>query len=304
MKWWQWVRVLLPAGVGIGVGALASNEVIPNPVLYLSGELSAIAFRLGLTISLIAIVFSLIAVRIQKRHSQEVQAIKVGTGEDRRRFLQRLDHEMKNPLTAVQTGLNNIADVASDEYLVDELGAVRSQVLRMNRLVSDLRKLAVLESTPVDKIEVSMSDLIHEAISAIDNGSESPEREFTVMLPNAPWPLPLVQGDPDLLLLAIHNLLDNAIKFTESGDRIEVRAFEDGAEIVIEVADTGQGIPASETEHIWEELFRGKQARGIPGSGLGLSLVRVIVDQHQGSVGLRSRPQEGTVFYMRLPVSA
>jgi two-component system OmpR family sensor kinase len=304
MKWWQWVLALLPAGIGIVIGTVASNEIIPNPVIYLRGELSVLAFRLGLTISVIAIVFGLVAVRIQKRHSEEIQVIRVDAGEDRRRFLQRLDHEMKNPLTAVQAGLNNIADVTLDEYLVDELAAVRSQVLRMTRLVSDLRKLAVLESTPVDKTEVNLSDLIHEAISVIQDGSGSTEREFTVMLPNAPWPLPVVQGDPDLLLLAVHNLLDNAIKFTESGDRIEVRAFEDGNEIVIEVADTGQGIPTSETVHVWEELFRGKQARGIPGSGLGLSLVRVIVDQHQGSVGLRSRPQQGTVFHMRLPISA
>jgi two-component system OmpR family sensor kinase len=210
---------------------------------------------------------------------------------------------MKNPLTVIQTGLNNISDETTGEYIVGELDAVGTQVRRLGRLVGDLRKLAVLESTPVDKSVVDIRDLINEAIAAVRESPDSAEREFTLMLSNAPWPLPKVNGDPDLLLLAIHNLLDNAIKFSSSGDRLEVRAFEDGKEIVVEVADTGQGIPEAETEHVWEELFRGVQARGVPGSGLGLSLVKVIVEQHGGSVGLRSRPDQGTVFHMRLPIS-
>lgn len=70
-----------------------------------------------------------------------------------------------------------------------------------------------------------------------------------------------------LLLLATHNLLDNAIKFTASGGAIEVRASENGNEVVIEVADTGSGIPDEEVGLVWEDLYRSKQARGVPGSG-------------------------------------
>ena len=84
-------------------------------------------------------------------------------------------------------------------------------------------------------------------------------------------------GDYDLLILAIHNLLDNAIKFTHPGDTVEMRAFEDDANVVIEVADTGPGIPEGEISHVWEELYRGEGARGVPGSGLGLALSRAIV---------------------------
>jgi two-component system OmpR family sensor kinase len=304
MKWRGWLLSLLPGGIGILVGVLANNGIIQNHIIYLRGPLSVIAFRLGLTVSFLLILLGLIATRSHKRHLDALNQIEEGTSQERQRFLQRLDHEMKNPLTAVQTGLNNIADIAQDEYLQDELQAVKTQVLRMGRLVSDLRKLAVIESSPIEKIGVDVSDLIQDAVSAIKDGSEPPERAISLMLPSAPWPLPDVRGDPDLLLLAVHNLLDNAIKFTQPGDRIEVRAFEDGREIVIEVADTGQGIQETEADLVWEELFRGKTARGIPGSGLGLSLVRVIVDQHGGSVGLRSRPEEGTVFHIRLPIAA
>ena len=80
-----------------------------------------------------------------------------------------------------------------------------------------------------------------------------------------------------------------------------MREFEDGSNIVIEVADTGPGIPDDELPYVWEELYRGKGARGIPGSGLGLALVRAIADRHQGQVSLRSRKGQGTVVTLRLP---
>jgi two-component system OmpR family sensor kinase len=99
----------------------------------------------------------------------------------------------------------------------------------------------------------------------------------------------------------VHNLLDNALKFSRPGDTLELHAFEDGAEIVIEVADTGPGIPEDEQPHVWEELYRGQGGRGIPGSGLGLALVRAIAERHNGRVSLRSRLRQGTVFTLRLP---
>ena len=80
-----------------------------------------------------------------------------------------------------------------------------------------------------------------------------------------------------------------------------MRAFEDGSQVVIEVADTGPGIPQDEVVHVWEELYRGNGARGTQGSGLGLALVKAIVLRHDGTITLRSRQGEGTVFTMRLP---
>jgi two-component system OmpR family sensor kinase len=110
-----------------------------------------------------------------------------------------------------------------------------------------------------------------------------------------------VAGDWDLLFLAIYNLLDNACKFTQAGDTLEVRAFEDGATIVIEVADTGPGITEKDIPHVWKELYRGRDARSIPGSGLGLALVRAIIERHGGQTAVRSRAGQGTVFTLRLP---
>ena len=187
------------------------------------------------------------------------------------------------------------------DYLANEVSAVQVQVLRITRLVADLRKLAALEVTPLEATVVNMAEMLTEVVDVVKEQTNLEDRQITLILPNAPWPLPDVEGDPDLLLLAIHNLLDNAVKFTAPGDTIEVRAFDDGSDIVIEVADTGPGIPDIEIDRVWEELYRGEQVRSVPGTGLGLPLVQAIIEQHGGSVALRSRPDQGTVFSVRLP---
>lgn len=294
---------LLPAGLGILISVLAINGYITNPVFYLRGDLASFASLGGVMISIITVFIMLLWNHNQKNHNSTILSLQVQASEDRRRFLQRLDHELKNPLTAIRAGLTNITYRPLDDYVTDEVSAVQAQVLRISRLIADLRKLAALESSPLETTVVNMAELLSEVISVIEDQAHIDDRRLTLIIPNAPWPLPEVDGDPDLLLLAIHNLLDNAIKFTSPGDTIEVRAFDDESDIVIEVADTGPGIPVEDINRIWEELYRGEQARGIPGSGLGLPLVRAIIEKHGGRVELRSRPNQGTVFSVRLPTA-
>ena len=301
MKWWGWILSLLPAGVGILISLLATNQIIDNPILFLRGSLAAVASRGGLIISIITIVTLLSWNYKSQKQQKIILEQKKQSSEDRRRFLSRLDHELKNPLTAIRAGLTNVAQQPLEAYAAEEVAAVQAQVLRISRLVADLRKLAALEITPLEKTTVNMAELLTDVLNVLEDQSNAEDRRLTLIIPNAPWPLPDVQGDPDLLLLAIHNLLDNAIKFTASADTIEVRAFDDGSDVVIEVADTGPGIPEHEIQQVWEELYRGEQARGVPGSGLGLPLVRAIIEKHGGSVALRSRPDQGSVFSIRLP---
>ena len=80
-----------------------------------------------------------------------------------------------------------------------------------------------------------------------------------------------------------------------------MRAFEDADMVIVEVADTGPGIPEAEVPYVWQELYRGRGARGVPGSGLGLALVRAITERHGGQVTIRSRLDQGTVVTMKLP---
>jgi signal transduction histidine kinase len=112
-----------------------------------------------------------------------------------------------------------------------------------------------------------------------------------------------VMADAKRLRQVLANLVDNAIKYTPSGGLVSMRARREGADVVIEVADTGIGIPPHDVPRIWERLYRGDQSRAERGLGLGLSLVRAIVLAHGGSVDVTSQPGRGSTFRLRLPAA-
>lgn len=273
------------------------------------GLLPDVIFRLRIDLGNVLLTLGLLAATAWAgliftwRRSQEIsiESVTFEAADEKRRFLRRLDHELKNPLTAIRAGLANLAETHLDDMQRQALTSVEAQTLRLSRLSSDLRKLAELEARPLERVAVNVDELLHETFALAQDQPNAAYRELKLTLPQAPWPLPSIQGDRDLLFLAVHNLLDNAIKFTQPGSKIEMRGFEDGSSLVIEVADTGLGIPEDELAHIGEELYRARGARGIPGNGLGLALVHSIINLHGGKVSLRSREGKGTVVTMRLP---
>jgi two-component system, OmpR family, sensor kinase len=293
---------LAPALAGAAAALVVVRTMESIPVAYLRADLGALFLIGGVLISLPAVAAVYFIERSHRKRLALQTRLQEQTSGERRRFLRRLDHELKNPLTAIRAGLANLSESPTEAARREALCSVDAQALRLSRLAGDLRKLAELETRPLETSLVDLQSLLNEACGLAEDLAEAGERRLTLSLPKAPWPLPMISGDPDLILLALHNLLDNAIKFTRPGDTVEVRAFEDGSTVVIEVADTGPGIPDEDLRHVWEELYRGKGARGIPGSGLGLALVRAISDRHNGQVHLRSRPGQGTVFTLKLPV--
>jgi two-component system OmpR family sensor kinase len=183
------------------------------------------------------------------------------------------------------------------------LTSIEAQTVRLSRLTADLRKIAELETRTVERVPINLAQLLAEVIEFAEDYPDREGRQVKLTVPNAPWPLPTLFGDRDLLFVAVYNLVENALKFTEPDDTIELRAREDGRFVIVEVADTGPGIAAEEQAHVWEELYRGTNGRGIPGSGLGLSLVKAVVERHEGHVVLHSRPGKGTLVSIHLPVS-
>ena len=303
MKWkWLIVPALLPLALGLAVAVLIASGQVENKILYLRADMGTVAFLGGLLLSGPATVFLLRELQVQRRRQRDTARVHAQAAEERRRFLRRLDHELKNPLTAIRAGLANLSWVSTTEERQKALDSVQTQTVRLGRLAADLRKLAELETRPLELSPVKVADVLQEVLDVTQERPEASGRRLTLTVPQAPWPLPAVNGDRDLLFLAVHNLVDNALKFTGAGDTVEIRAFEDGASVVVEVADTGPGIPEAEIYHVWEELYRGQSARGIPGSGLGLALVHAIAERHGGQVGLRSRQGQGTVFTLQLPV--
>ena len=298
----RWLLVLLPAAVGLAVLALTGTDRLANPIFYLRADLGMLLLLIGLLLSVGIAAYIAWTARVEHRHRDELAGVQSQAAEDRHRFLRRLDHELKNPLTAIQAGLANIRDGSDETAKGSALTSVETQVQRVSRLVADLRKLAELETLPLERICVDVAELLREAVALAQEQPEADRRRLNLTLPQAPWPLPAISGDWDLVLLAVYNLLGNALKFTDPGDTVEVRATEDGDYVAIEVADTGSGIPEEESPHVWEELYRGKAARGVPGSGLGLAMVRTIVNRHGGQIDLRSRVELGTVVTIRLPI--
>lgn len=293
----SWLLPLVIVGLALFLSAWVYFAAPRNPVLYLRADLATFILIIG---GLLALA-SYAVIWVIHRFMEQRQALNREATDDRLRFLRRLDHELKNPLTAIRAGVANASGAPNDNDRGEAFASVEAQALRLSRLAADLRKLAELETRPLERVEVDMSALLQETFELARENAEG--RQLSLSIPQAPWPLPKISGDPDLLFLAIHNLLENAVKFTRPGDRVEVRALEDGNTLVIEIADTGPGIPEDELPHVWEELYRGQGARGVPGSGLGLALVRAIIERHGGQVSLRSRAGQGSVFTVRLPVT-
>jgi two-component system OmpR family sensor kinase len=206
----------------------------------------------------------------------------------------------------MRAGLANIEQtgdaVSAETSSGTALASVSAQANRITQLLGDLRKLADLETREIEAAPVDLPSLLYEVGEAVDATPAASERVIQVNVPRAPWPLPLIEGDRDLLFIALQNLVANAVKFSAPGDTVEVRASEDGSWVLLEVADTGAGIPEDEIGEVWQELARGRAARSLPGTGIGLALVRVVVTRHGGQVAIRSRDGQGTVVSIRLPV--
>lgn len=294
-----WLFLLLPAILGLLLKMVFERGWLQNSVAYMRVDLGTLALMLGIILTILLFVIWGIFLWQDRQFNQEFIEYQNTVAEERRQFLRRLDHELKNPLTAIQAGLVNLDDERNEAALK----SVRTQTRRLSRLVADLRKLADLETRPIDRAQVDLAVVLEEAVAIVQEEPESAGRSITLSLPRVPWPLPKVLGDEDLLLLAQVNLLNNAVKFSGPGDRVEVRAFEDSEMVSVEVADTGPGIPEAEIPFVWQELYRGREARGVPGSGLGLALVRAITERHGGQVTIRSRVNQGTVVTMKLPTS-
>jgi two-component system OmpR family sensor kinase len=302
------LAVVTPVVIGI-LGAVLALTQWPNKNFFIETRLWITLGVLGLLVAG-AVAVPLVFVRASARaRDQAAQNARVVAEEEHRRFLLRLDHELKNPVTAMQAGLANLAHLVgngatpADASTTQALDSVSAQAQRLAALVADLRKLAELESRMIERAPVDLAQLLGEVNEAIAELPGAADRRIALTLPSAPWPLGTVPGDHDLLFIAVHNLLVNAVKFTQPGDTIEVRARDDGEQVVIEVADTGIGIPDHEVGQVWAELARGSAARGTPGMGLGLAMVRGIASRHGGDVWLRSRSGSGTVVGMGLPAT-
>ncbi|MER6630671.1 HAMP domain-containing sensor histidine kinase [Streptomyces sp. NPDC000987] len=220
----------------------------------------------------------------------------------RHRLAADIAHELRTPLAALQAGLEELRDGYADPS-ADRLAALHDQTLRLGRVVGDLGELADAESARLSlrRAEVDLVAVVRAAVA--DREAELRTAGLTVRTRTGSGPL-MVYADADRLHQALGNLLSNAARYCRPGDTVTVGASCRAGEAVVEVADTGPGIPAEELPHVFDRLWRGTHARATGGSGIGLAVVKELVTAHGGAVGAASGPDGGTTITLRLPTAA
>lgn len=287
--------VSAPLALGLAASALVTGLVDPEPVLIFRVGVGVLFLLFGAFVSIV-----LFFARWAQKRGKDSTFFQAE--ERRRSFIRRLDHELKNPLTGLRAALANLSESASPDDRARAAVNARRDVERLHRLLADLRKLSDLDERPLERFPVQVQGVLEEIVEAAASLPAYQGRTVSLLIANVP-PLPPVTGDRDLLGLAFYNLIDNALKFTRPENAVQVRAREDGRSVVIEVADSGPGVALEDMPHLFEELYRGTNARGVDGSGLGLALAGRIIDLHGGSLKVASRQGErqGTVFSIQLP---
>jgi len=276
---------------------------VPEPILVLRIGAGASIFIFLLLIAFLLQIFLAGKALGQKEFQAQLDKANRHHEKEHLQFIRRLDHEIKNPLTGLHTAFTNFIEAHEGGERNQAKDNFYKALGRLTRLLRDLRKIYDLDSQVIERRPIEISQLVKETVEATQALPTYVRREIKVLMSTVPWPLPVVTGDRDLLGLALYNLLENALKFSDNNEPVEIRLREDGHSVFIEIADKGTGIPPDEQSSIFEDLYRASNAQHVIGSGLGLSLVRRIVNLHNGDISLRSinNHMHGSVFTICLP---
>jgi signal transduction histidine kinase/DNA-binding NarL/FixJ family response regulator len=219
-----------------------------------------------------------------------------------RQFLSMVSHEFRTPLAVIDSAAQMLG-LRIDEHdsgMRSRLQSIRTSVRRLNGLIESYLADDRLHAGTL-ALEARPFDLAGLLASLVENhGVISPDARFTLDLDGLPE---TVTGDPDLLSLAFNNLLSNAVKYSPADARVEITGRPAPYGLSIAVRDHGIGIPASDLPHVFDRFFRGSNAGGVTGTGIGLHLVRHVVELHGGTVTVESAPRTGTTFTVTLPAA-
>lgn len=246
------------------------------------------------------------ALRAQLPKHTEPEAQQVAASEAYRHFIYNLSHEVSSPLQSIQTNLDNMATCSTDEAgrWRQSHAIIAAEVQRLAALTENLRLLSRLETpdAPTVREPVNLKAVIEEVMMALFETAEAHGVRLRYVGPERPA---RVLGDRDRLYRALANLVDNGIKYSKpEGGQVIISVREEGERLRVRVSDEGIGIPEDDLPHVFDTAYRAPDARTLrrAGSGLGLTIVRSIVEQHGGQVHVESRPGEGTTFSFDLPL--
>ena len=215
----------------------------------------------------------------------------------RRDLVASVAHELRTPVAVLQAGHEALLDGIT-EPTPQELGSLRDEVLRLARMVDDLQTMAAADAA-VLQLARERSDLAGIAAAAADSLArrfEAAEVTLNRELAQAP-----VLADERWMHQVVTNLLGNALKFTPAGGTVTIRTRQDDGSAVLEVTDTGVGIPADELPRVFDRFWRGQAAAQTSGSGIGLAVAAELAQAHGGTLTAASQPGAGTRLTLTLP---
>lgn len=294
----------LPGGERATLGGLQTQLWMPIAV---SGELFG-AFQLfdrrsrerdeELIGTLLAITDQLGNYVRRRRAEEEVE-------EAKDEFFGLVSHELRTPLTSI-IGYGELLSESEADRLTEQgrkyLDVIRRNAQREMRLVGDLLLLVRIQegAFTTELEEVDLRRVVEQSVEAARPAADKRGIELSARAESNP----ACAGDPQRLGQVVDNLLSNAIKFTPEGGQVEVRLRTVDGKAAIEVTDSGAGITDDEQQHLFDRLYRAPSAAAsaVPGVGLGLTIVKAIVDAHDGRVLVESQPGSGATFRVELPI--
>lgn len=219
----------------------------------------------------------------------------------RQQFVSNVSHEIQSPLTSIKGFTQALIHKKMDEESRNRLLTIIAEESdRLSRLSTDLLQLSSLEyeHLTLQKREYRLDEQLRKVVIAYEPQWMSKDLRIDLELDEL-----RIMGDEDKLIQVWNNLLSNSIKFTDPGGFIRMEAKMNRDRITVSIADSGQGIPEEEWTHIFKPFYKvdKSRTRKVAGSGIGLSIVRRVIDLHDGDIQASSQPGQGTTFTVSLP---
>ncbi len=297
-----WAGTLIAAGVGVLVALWLASRIV-KPVVRLTEATRAVAQGQPAPlvpesgndeVAELSRAFNRMAIRLAKEHEQ------------RRRLFAAIAHELRTPLSVIQGTLEGILDRVLDPT-PERVAALHSQSLLLGRLITDLRDLSLAQAghLPLNRRRIDISGVVRETVEALSPLADERVVGLRIELPDST--LAPVQADPDRMRQVVQNLVENALRNTPPGGEVRVTLRDgNGDGVHLLVADSGRGIGPEDLPHIFEHFYRTDEgrARSSGGTGMGLAIVKSLVEAHGGQVSVGSALGAGSTFTVTLPAAS
>ena len=294
-SWFVWRKQLTPEGI----------EVIVAPVS-LGGRIVGSLGAIGSAVSESALqaIANLTGIAVE-RARQQVAASRTEAARQNERLrgilLDALAHDFTTPLTSIKGAITTVrSEYRHDADEEDLLAVVEEEADKLGGMIDETVDMARIEpgKPHIRRSTLAVANLVRSTVDRMKSLLDGRPLEIHIQEGISP-----VSADPEMIGLALRQLLGNAVKYSPPGSTIAITAHQTGDTVTIRVYDQGPGIPQNEVESIFQRFYRGSRARdSVPGTGMGLSVARDIISAHQGRLWAENRPEGGAQFSFSLPI--